>query len=712
MFAGDRDLDAAVAELAAALPQALQPLARVAFDYRWSWAADGPDTFAAIDAAHWSRCGANPRRLLTEALPSTLRRAADDAALVGRVERLAQLLHADRERPCLPGAASADHPVAFCCAEFGVHGSLPIYSGGLGILAGDILKAASDLALPMVGIGLLYRTGYFHQRIDVTGLQHEYWLDTDPERLPCVKVSGADGRPLTVRVPVDDEDLIAQVWRVDVGRVPLYLLDTDRPENSAVGRWVTSRLYESNRGIRLAQYAVLGVGGQRALQAMGIAPSVVHLNEGHPALAVFELLAQQRAQHPGLGDDEAWQRVRERVVFTTHTPVAAGNETYARDEVLAMLGRLADASVGRERFLALGRMNPAQPDQPSGMTPLALRSSRQANAVSQRHGDVARGMWQPLFPGRAREGVPITHVTNGVHVPTWLHGPMRNLLDRHLGPGWMSCADRPETWAPLAAVPAAELWTARCAARAQLVAMITRRAIGDRLRRGEPLDYASAAADGFDSGRLTLGFARRLATYKRLHLVGLMPERAVALVSGPRPVQFVFAGKAHPDDHQAKEVVRRLFELKRAPGVARRVAFLEDYDIPLAGHLVAGCDVWVNLPRPPLEASGTSGMKSVLGGGLQLSVLDGWWAEAYDGHNGWAIDGSEDSDAAAQDWRDANTLFDLLERHVVPMFHERDADGVPQRWAEMMRRSLMTNGPRFSATRMVREYAERIYRRG
>ena len=712
MFAGDRDLDAAVAELAAALPQALQPLARVAFDYRWSWAADGPDTFAAIDAAHWSRCGANPRRLLTEALPSTLRRAADDAALVGRVERLAQLLHADRERPCLAGAASADHPVAFCCAEFGVHGSLPIYSGGLGILAGDILKAASDLALPMVGIGLLYRTGYFHQRIDVTGLQHEYWLDTDPERLPCVKVSGADGRPLTVRVPVDDEDLIAQVWRVDVGRVPLYLLDTDRPENSAVGRWVTSRLYESNRGIRLAQYAVLGVGGQRALQAMGIAPSVVHLNEGHPALAVFELLAQQRAQHPGLGDDEAWQRVRERVVFTTHTPVAAGNETYARDEVLAMLGRLADASVGRERFLALGRMNPAQPDQPSGMTPLALRSSRQANAVSQRHGDVARGMWQPLFPGRAREGVPITHVTNGVHVPTWLHGPMRNLLDRHLGPGWMSCADRPETWAPLAAVPAAELWTARCAARAQLVAMITRRAIGDRLRRGEPLDYASAAADGFDSGRLTLGFARRLATYKRLHLVGLMPERAVALVSGPRPVQFVFAGKAHPDDHQAKEVVRRLFELKRAPGVARRVAFLEDYDIPLAGHLVAGCDVWVNLPRPPLEASGTSGMKSVLGGGLQLSVLDGWWAEAYDGHNGWAIDGSEDSDAAAQDWRDANTLFDLLEQHVVPMFHERDADGVPQRWAEMMRRSLMTNGPRFSATRMVREYAERIYRRG
>jgi starch phosphorylase len=288
---------------------------------------------------------------------------------------------------------------------------------------------------------------------------------------------------------------------------------------------------------------------------------------------------------------------------------------------------------------------------------------------------------------------------------------MRDLLDKHLGPAWLSHADQPQTWGAVADIPAAELWAARCAARAQLVDMIMRRAIGDRLRRGEPLDYASAATGGFHPARLTIGFARRLATYKRLHLVGLMPERAIALVGGRRPVQFVFAGKAHPNDHEAKDVVRRLFELKRAPGVAGRAAFLEDYDIPLAGHLVAGCDVWVNLPRPPQEASGTSGMKSVLGGGLQLSVLDGWWAEAYDGHNGWAIDGSEHADHGAQDWRDANTLFDLLEQQVVPMFHERGADGVPRRWVDMMRRSLMTNGPRFSATRMVREYAERIYRR-
>ena len=711
MYAGDKDIDRAVEQLALQLPGPLRPLARVAYDYRWSWSPDGAATFGRIDPGRWQRCGANPLRLLTEVPRARLEQVAADAGFVRQVERLAQELHADRQRPCCPGAASAAHPVAFCCAEFGVHGSLPIYSGGLGVLAGDILKEASDLALPMVGIGLLYRTGYFHQRIDVSGMQHEYWLDADPERLPCVPVTGADGQSLTVTVPVDDEDLAVQVWRVDVGRVPLYLLDTDLPQNSAVGRWVTSRLYESNRAIRLAQYAVLGIGGVRALQALGIEPAVYHLNEGHPALGVFELLAQARARRPDVGDDAAWQQVREQVVFTTHTPVAAGNETYARDEVLEMLGRVADASGDRERFLALGRIDPADAAQPSGMTALALRCSRGANAVSRRHGQVARGMWQPLFPGRAPEGVPITHVTNGVHVPTWLQGPMRELLDHYLGPGWLSRADQPETWAPVDDIPAVELWAARCAAREQLVGMVSRRAIGDRLRRGDPLDYASAGGAGFDAGRLTIGFARRLATYKRLHLVGLMPERAVALVGGARPVQFVFAGKAHPNDHEAKEVVRRLFQLKRAPGVARRVAFLEDYGIPLAGQLVSGCDVWVNLPRPPLEASGTSGMKSVLGGGLQLSVLDGWWAEAYDGSNGWALDGSEDGDHAAQDWRDAAALFDLLEQQVVPMFHERDAAGVPQRWVRMMRRSLMTHGPRFSATRMLREYARRIYPR-
>ena len=714
MFPGHHDIERAVTELEDGLPEALRALARVAYDYRWSWSRDGSATFAAIDPERWGRTGFNSLRLLAEAPRATLARAARDPGLLAGVERLAAELAADRARPWLQHpAASPERPVAFCCAEFGVHGSLPIYSGGLGILAGDILKEASDLALPMVGVGLMYRTGYFHQRIDVTGMQHEYWIDADPERLPCVRVTRADGEPVTVEVPIAEERVTAQVWRVDVGRIPLYLLDTDLPGNSQVGRWVTSRLYESNRSIRLAQYAVLGLGGARALHALGITPAVYHLNEGHPALGVFELVSRAMTAE-GLGFDAAWQRVRGQVVFTTHTPVPAGNETYQREEILATLGRIADLAGERERFLAAGRMDPANAEQPSGMSALALRASRRANGVSRRHGEVARAMWQPLFPGHAANDVPITHVTNGVHLPTWLRGPMRELLDRHLGADWLRRADQPATWEPVSDIPAAELWAARCEARRQLVRTITQRATRHRLARGDTLDYAQAASNGggFTPDRLTIGFARRLATYKRLHLLALQPERAVALVGGERPIQFIFAGKAHPADLEAKEVVRQLFALKRSPDVAGRAAFLEDYDITIAQQLVAGCDLWVNLPRPPLEASGTSGMKSCLGGGLQLSVLDGWWAEAWDGSNGWAIDGEVVPDHAAQDWRDARTLFDLLEQQVVPMFHERDPDGVPQRWVAMIRRSLQTVGPRFSATRMLREYADRLYAPG
>ncbi len=713
MFAGEHDIERAVLELEVALPERLRPLARIAYNYRWSWSADGAAMFESIDPERWVRTGHNPRRLLTETHYSMLERAAEDTGFAGWVNRLALERAADLARPWREGAIRPEHPIAFCCSEFGVHGSLPIYSGGLGILAGDILKEASDYALPMVGVGLMYRTGYFHQRIDPSGYQYEYWLDADPERLPCVKVTGADGRALTITVPIEYENVVAQIWRVDVGRVPLYLLDTDLPQNSQVGRWVTSRLYESSRALRLAQYAVLGVGGVRALRALGISPAVYHLNEGHAALGVFELLAQAQAQSaPGNGQADAWRQVREQVVFTTHTPVPAGNETYQRGEVLGMLGRMADLVCDREHFLAMGRVDLPNAEQAVSMTALALRTSRHINGVSRRHGQVARAMWQPLFPGHSVDEVPITHVTNGVHVPSWLQGPMRALLEKHLGPGWLGRADQSATWQPVRDIPAHELWAARCAARHQLVDMITRRATSDRLRRGDPLEYAQAPSGGFDPDRLTIGFARRLATYKRLHLVALLPERALALIGGQTPVQFVFAGKAHPDDIAAKEVVRQVFSLKRAPVVAGRAAFLEDYDIGLAAHLVAGCDVWINAPRPPNEASGTSGMKSCLNGGLQLSVLDGWWAEAWDASNGWAISGDVDPDTHAQDQRDARAMFDLLEHEVVPMFHVRDAQGVPQRWVEMIRRSLLTNGPRFSATRMVREYVDQVYCHG
>jgi glycogen phosphorylase len=689
VYAGDTDIDRAVAALAERLPDALRPLAGVAYDLSWSWTAGGDAVFASIDPDRWERLNHNPVQLLTKVTPQELRASAGDSMLVDRVATLVARMDADRARPDRPGPLSSEEPVAFMCAEFGVHASLPIYSGGLGVLAGDIVKEASDLALPMVGVGLLYRTGYFHQRIDTAGMQHEYWTEADPTDLACVLVTDGSGAPLAVTIPVDDEDVVVHVWRADVGRVPLYLLDTDVPANSTRGRWITSRLYEGNREIRLAQYAVLGLAGARALEAMGVAPSVFHLNEGHPALAAVDVAP-------------------DRMVFTTHTPVPAGNETYSRDQVLDVLGRIAEATNDVEGFLRAGRIDEANTDDPFGMTVLALRRTRSANAVSRRHGEVARDMWQPVFD-RGADDVPITHVTNGVHVPTWMAPPMRELLDRHLPEGWLARADDPDVWAPVDGIPDEELWGARNVMRAGAVAMARHRATQDRLRRGEESGYARAAERGLHPEHLTIGFARRLALYKRLYLVSQRAERAVGLVEHEAGVQFLIAGKAHPLDEEAKGILLDLFALKYHPDIAGRVVYLEDYDLSYAADLVAGCDVWVNVPRPPQEASGTSGMKAALNGAINLSVLDGWWAEAYDGANGWAIDGEEDSDVKAQDERHADALFDLLENEVIPMFHERDDTGVPRRWVAMMKRSIRSNGPRFSATRMVKEYAERIY---
>ena len=707
MYPGERDSDAAIGELATRLPVALRPLARVAYNYAWSWDPDGAGVFESVSASRWAACGQNPVRLLSESSAADLDAASRDDRLIARIRGLVERLSIQLAAPpAASGGVTPEHPVAFMCAEFAIHHSLPIYSGGLGVLAGDILKEASDLAVPLVAIGLLYRTGYFHQRVDTSGLQHEYWIDTDPNRLPCVRVRDGDGEPVEVVVSIDGENVVAGVWRVDVGRVPLYLLDTDHPANSQRGRWITSRLYEQNRSIRLAQYAVLGVGGVQVLDALGIEPSVHHLNEGHPALAAAALVARRVAA--GTSSTEAWSQVRDELVFTTHTPVPAGNETYSRDEILAMLATIGDSTGDRERFLAIGRIDESDRAQPSGMTTLALRTARSVNGVSRRHAEVARSMWQPVFGAARPDDVPITAVTNGVHVPTWLAAPMRELLDRHLAEGWRLRADDPATWEPVDHISDADLWATRCELRRRTLELVGHRAVTDRLRRGESIDYAEAV-DSFDPHRLTIGFARRLATYKRLYLLSLAPERALALLDGEHPVQFLFSGKAHPADDGAKQIVRQLFTLKQSPRVAGGVAFLEDYDLPLAASLVSGCDVWVNLPRPPLEASGTSGMKAALNGGLHLSVLDGWWSEGYDGTNGWAIGGEVDPDEGGQDLRHANELFDLLEQQVVPTFWRRDEAGLPTDWLTMIRSSLRSNGPRFSATRMVREYTRRIY---
>jgi glycogen phosphorylase len=706
MTAGHDQILRAADALAARIPAPLAPLARLAFNYRWSWTPGGPELFSSIDPVRWERCGENPVRLLAEVAPDVLERAAGDRALLERAAAVEAAVRADLERPFAAAPATPEHPIAYFCAEFGVHRSLPIYSGGLGALAGDILKESSDRALPFVAVGLMYRQGYFRQRIDAGGWQHEYWVDTDPERLPAALVTGPDGMPLTVTVPIRRMSVTAQVWRVDVGRVPLYLLDTERPENDLAARWITSRLYIGEPDARLAQYVLLGVGGVRALAAMGIEPGLLHLNEGH---ASFISLEAARSHGGALAAGVA--AARTKTVFTTHTPVPAGNDTYPADQVLeALAGVTSELEADPEDVIRLGRTRPDDDGEPFGVSQFALRTSRAANGVSRRHGEVARGMWRDIWPDRAVEDVPIGHVTNGVHVPTWLGGPMRELLDRHLGERWLERAADPAAWAGVDGIPDEELWAVRTRQRAEFIDYVRSKSVLDRLGRDEPRSYVEAAAGAFDPDVLTIGFARRLATYKRLHLLVQDSERALSLLSNGRPIQLVLAGKAHPRDDGGKRMVQHLFSFKWAPEIGGRVVYLDDYDLSSAARMVRGCDVWLNLPRPPLEASGTSGMKSAVNGGLQLSVLDGWWAEGFDGANGWSLPGEEDPDHGAQDHRDGAELHRLLEEEVAREFYDRDESGLPRAWLARVRSSLKTNGPAFSASRMMRDYVETLYR--
>jgi glycogen phosphorylase len=709
VYQGAGDIRRAWAELADRLPDELAPLARLAYNYRWSWLRDGPELFASIDPERFEITSQNPVRLLQEASARALHRAAGDGALVERIVAAEAEVKADLERPPDP-SIDPSHPVAFLCAEYGVHVSLPVYSGGLGALAGDLLKEASDRAIPMVAVGLMYRKGYFRQRIDAGGRQHEYWVDTDPERVPAALVTDAGGRPLTITVPIYDSDVAAQIWRVDVGRVPLFLLDSDVPENSPVDRWITARLYESDEHLRLAQYVLLGAGGVRALTALGIEPGVIHLNEGHAALAPVELAGERL--HAGHSLAEGLAEAHDRTVFTTHTPVPAGNDTYPSDQVEQAIGRLMREFGGTTaEVIALGRTNPKRKRQPFGVTQAALRMSRAANGVSRRHGGVAQEMWHALWPGRPVDAVPIGYVTNGVHIPTWIGPPMRGLLDRHLGEAWMAHAADPETWAGVDRIPDQELWEARGRQRSDLVEEVRRRSATERLLRGDVREYVEAAQRAFSPEILTLGFARRVATYKRLDLLTRDPDWTANLLGGDRPVQVVLAGKAHPRDEDAKRVLQRLFRLKSVRIVGERVVFLDDYDLATAAWLVRGCDVWLNVPRPPLEASGTSGMKSAINGGLQLSVLDGWWAEGFDGGNGWALPGDVEDDPQAQDERDAEALHRTVDEQVLPAFYGRDERGIPTAWLQRVRASLKTLGPRFSATRMLGEYVSGPYRR-
>lgn len=709
------------------LPFPLQPLARLSWNYWWSWAADGESCFRDLDPVIWEECEHNPRLMLARVSEYRLAEMATDPVYLARVAKLANAFEsymADSTTWSNPGAETTitrEHPVAYFCAEYGVHNSLPVYSGGLGVLAGDHLKSASDLALPLIAVGLLYQKGYFRQRLSIEGWQEEVYVDTDPEELPLHLVQNENGTALTVEVLIRSRPVRARVWRADVGRVPLYLLDTNIPENEETDRWVTGHLYGGDRETRIVQEMLLGIGGVRLLRKLTIDPHVYHLNEGHSAFLTIEL-ARELIQAHGLPFAEAAARVKQRAVFTTHTPVAAGNDEFDVDLLTRAVGPTYERDLGlsHEEFLALGRIDPANPREAFGLTPLAIRMCRSTNGVSRKHGEVSRALWQKLTGEKQVERVPITHVTNGVHAPTWVSPLLRSLFETHVGADWTVQILQREQWEQgIARISDEELWAAHSLMKARLVAFIRQRAFENRITRGDSLDHTEAAKKIFEPAVLTIGFARRVAGYKRWNLLLKDSARLHKIINHEkRPVQFVFAGKAHPQDGESKLVLQQVAKWKYDARVRDRAVFIEDYDHQIARQLVQSVDVWLNVPRRPLEASGTSGEKVAINGGLNLSILDGWWLEGYDGTNGFAVGDAHDDSTPhtitaagnpASDAGDAESLYRLLEEEVVPVYYDRDASGLPRKWIAMMKRALVTLGPEFNSDRMVEEYARRIY---
>src|SRR5689334_7971255 len=702
------------------LPAPLNALERLAWNYWWSWAADGESVFRDLDPEIWEECERNPRQLLARTSSYRLAEAATDPVYLERVRRLDESFQTYMtSQPHLQVAEiSSEHPVAYFCAEFGVHTSLPLYSGGLGILAGDHLKSASDLGLPLIAVGLLYRYGYFRQRLRNDGWQEEHYGETRPSELPINLINETDGTPLRIEVLIRERKVLAQVWRANVGRVALYLLDTNIPENVETDRWVTGHLYGGDRETRIVQEMLLGIGGVRLLRQLGETPSVYHLNEGHSAFLTLELAREViRDAHVKMAD--AIPIVREQCVFTTHTPVAAGNDEFDASLVLRAFGSeyAQELGLSEDEFLALGRVDPDEQSERYGLTPLAIRMCRSTNGVSQKHGDVSRALWQKLFPGKTVDTVPISYITNGVHAPTWVSPLLRYLFEKHIGQEWQQQLRDGSAWSEaVSRIADEELWTAHSMLKERLIAFVRQRTTHSRLAAGEKPDYIEAARTMFDHEALTIGFARRVAGYKRWNLLLSDQARLLRLINNEeRPVQFVFAGKAHPQDEGSKLVLQQLAQWKYDLAVRHRAVFLEDYDQEIARQLVQSVDVWLNVPRRPLEASGTSGEKVALNGGLNLSILDGWWLEGYDGTNGFAIGTGGDVASASEtsvttiDALDAESLYGTLEQEVLPAFYTRDDRGLPRQWITMMKRAIETLAPKFNSNRMVEDYVRRIY---
>lgn len=681
----------------------------------WSWKSEVAAIFRDLDPVRWRELNHNPIALLQEFTPQRLAERANEMVLYNKINHAFRQLKAyiaDRHTwAANHGGVLGSRPVAYFSAEFGIHESLPIYSGGLGVLSGDHIKSASALGVPLVAVGLFYGQGYFRQHLDESGTQIEEYVDTDIRYLPVRPATNREGEPITVSIETRNGSLLAKVWKMMVGRVPLYLLDSNVEGNSPEDRQLTSRLYGGDERTRIRQELILGIGGVAALHELGIRPGVYHLNEGHSAFGPLQAI-HLRMQETGLPFDETVRQVASETVFTTHTPVPAGHDRFNAELLEEHLGPMADKlGLNHEQLMSLGRITPNNTNEPFCMTVIGLKLSRTANAVSQLHGHVSRRMWSELWPWRVEEEIPIGHITNGVHTDSWLADSMKSLCNRYFPTDWHEKHGDPETWQHIYDADPGELWETHNALKTMLLNFMRRRLAAQIERRGGSADEISAAGRMFDPQTLTIGFARRFATYKRANLIFSDLDRLSDIINNTRrPVQMLFAGKAHPKDEPGKEYIREIAQLKNDARFADKVVFLENYDVNVCRHMVQGVDVWLNNPRRPLEASGTSGQKVVLNGGLNLSILDGWWNEAFNGVNGFAIgNGSTHASNEIMDRRDAESLYEVLEQQVVPLFYDRDVDNLPQHWIDRMMNSISTLAWRFSSNRMVMDYTNLCY---
>jgi starch phosphorylase len=693
-------------------PERIARLEDLAVDLWWSWHAEAREAFRRLDYAQWRATAHNPVLMLRLVARERLEQCASDPAFLDLYDRaIAALDDArgarntwwSRTYPSLSG------PIAYFSAEFALHQSLPIYAGGLGVLAGDHCKEASDLGVPLIGVGFMYPQGYFHQHISAEGWQEESYERLDWADAPIEAAVTPDGKPCITAVPLGDRSVLVAVWRVRLGRVKLYLLDTDLEENAPWDRELSARLYGGDRETRIQQEIILGIGGVRTLKALGVVPGAFHLNEGHAGFVVLQRIRDLIEQ--GMPFDEALEQIRQTTIFTTHTPVPAGHDAFPFHLVEKHLaGCWGTLGPHRDRFMALGAYDNGAGPQ-FNMTALAIRSAGSTNAVSQLHGEVTRRMFAPMWPDVPESARPVTAVTNGVHVPTWISAELSNLFCSYIGPDWLDRHDDPALWAGVLAIPDEELWRVRSSLRRYLFAFVRERARTRWIVEHVGIPRVVAAGTLLDPDVLTLGFARRFTGYKRPELVFHDPERLARILNAAgRPLQIIFAGKSHPADDIGKHHLQRVYKRALDPLFGGRIAFVDDYDLHVAHFLAQGCDVWLNNPRKPLEASGTSGMKAAINGVPHLSIGDGWWAEGFTGTNGWIIDGGAPPDQPdAVDAADAASLYQLLEEEVVPAFYDRDRSNVPHRWLAVVKEAIRTVAPRFSARRMVKEYVGRMY---